>query len=105
MKALRLAGSAPNFTLSEQEISRPSPSAGEVLVRVRAAAVTPTELLWYPTSHTKSGEPRSSAIPSHEFSGEIVECGDGDTGFSLGEEVYGMNDWFGEGALAEYCLT
>jgi NADPH:quinone reductase-like Zn-dependent oxidoreductase len=26
-------------------------------------------------------------------------------GFEIGEEVYGMNDWFSEGALAEYCIT
>jgi NADPH:quinone reductase-like Zn-dependent oxidoreductase len=26
-------------------------------------------------------------------------------GFSIGQEIYGMNDWFAEGALAEYCVT
>jgi NADPH:quinone reductase-like Zn-dependent oxidoreductase len=26
-------------------------------------------------------------------------------GLSVGQEVYGMNDWFADGVLAEYCLT
>jgi NADPH:quinone reductase-like Zn-dependent oxidoreductase len=25
--------------------------------------------------------------------------------FSIGEEIYGMNDWFADGALTEYCVT
>ena len=26
-------------------------------------------------------------------------------GFDVGQEVYGMNDWFSDGATAEYCIT
>ena len=26
-------------------------------------------------------------------------------GFDIGDEVYGMNDWFADGAMAEYCIT
>ncbi len=74
-------------------------------MRVHAAGVTPTELAWYPTTHTRSGEPRARAVPSHEFSGVIAETGAEVSGVSAGEEVYGMNDWFADGALAEYCLT
>jgi len=92
MKSWRLTDSV----LIETDISQPKPREGEVLVRVHAAGVTPTEVIWYPTSHTKNGQPRTGAIPSHEFSGEIAETG---------EEIYGMNDWFADGALAEYCIT
>jgi len=105
MKALRLADSAQKAVLVEQDIPQPKPREGEVLIRVHAAGVTPTELQWYPTSHTKTGDPRTGAVPSHEFSGEIAELGGGVAGVSIGEEIYGMNDWFAEGALAEYCIT
>jgi len=105
MKALRLQESSPRPLLVEQEIARPELSNGEVLVRVRAVAVTPSELLWYPTTHNKDGSPRTHAVPGHEFSGEIAEIGEGVAEFSPGEDVYGMNDWFAEGALAEYCVT
>jgi NADPH:quinone reductase-like Zn-dependent oxidoreductase len=55
MKAMRLADSAQTPALIEQDIPQPRPRQGEVLVRVYAAGVTPTELVWYPTSHAKKG--------------------------------------------------
>ena len=33
------------------------------LVRIFGAGVTPTELLWYPTTHTRDGSKRSGAPP------------------------------------------
>jgi len=103
MKAIRLAGLVPQ--LAESEIPAPIPQPGEILIRVRAAGVTPTELAWYPTSHTKDGAPRTGAVPAHEFSGEIAALGNAAEGFAVGQQVYGMNDWFADGALAEYCVT
>lgn len=91
--------------LVEWEVPVPLPAAGEVLVRVHAAGVTPTEMEWYPTTHTKTGEPRRNAVPGHEFSGVVKAPGEGVTGFREGEEVYGFNDWFSDGATADYCLT
>ena len=105
MKAICLKASAPNPVLVEEDIPQPKAGPGELLVRVRAAGVTPTELLWYPTSHTTTGGPRSDAVPGHEFSGEIAEIGAGVAGLSIGDEIFGMNDWFADGALAEYCIT
>ena len=35
----------------------PGAGEGEIVVRVRAAAVTPTELLWVPTWTTRAGKP------------------------------------------------
>jgi len=103
MKSLQLATAGNE--LIERDIPQPKPGPGEVSVRVYAAGVTPTELSWYPTAHAKSGEPRLRAVPAHEFSGEIAELGEGSKGVSIGEAVYGMNDWFADGALADYCIT
>lgn len=103
MKSMRLSDSGQ--TLSEAEVPQPAVKAGEVLVRVHAAGVTPTEVAWYPTTHTKDGNRRNGAVLVHEFSGEIAELGDGVKGLAAGQEIYGMNDWFDDGALAEYCLT
>jgi NADPH:quinone reductase-like Zn-dependent oxidoreductase len=84
----------------------PRPGAGEILVRVRAAAITPTELLWSPTWTTPAGEPRPfPIIPGHEFSGEVHGVGPGVNGVAVGEAVFGMNDWFGDGAQAELCVA
>jgi NADPH:quinone reductase-like Zn-dependent oxidoreductase len=105
MKIMRLNDSAEAPALVGATIETPRPASGEVLVRVHAAGVMPTELLWYPTTHTKSGDQRRGAVPGHEFSGVVTALGGGVTGVAEGDEVYGMNDWFTEGATAEFCLT
>src|SRR6266404_2731138 len=98
MNAMCLNDSSAEPTLIACELPQPRPGAGEVLIRVRAAGVTPTEIGWYPTTHTKSGEPRRNAVPGHEFSGIVAALGADVTGFDVGHEVYGMNDWFADGA-------
>ncbi len=106
MRAMRFSKTEAGVAeFNATEIPRPKPSAGEVLVRVHAAGVTATELIWYPTTHTKDGSIRKNAIPAHEFSGVIAEVGSDVHDFQIGQEIYGVNDWFGDGALAEYCVT
>ena len=84
----------------------PGAGHGEIVVRVRAAAVTPTELQWSPTWTTKAGEPRPfPIIPGHEFSGEVHRIGPGVNDVAVGEAVFGLNDWFGDGAQAEFCVA
>ena len=82
MQAVQLDESGT--TLVVREVPKPRPGSGELLVRVRAAGITPTELTWYPTLHTKSGEKRIGAVPCHEFSGEVAEAGAGVSEFPVG---------------------
>ena len=105
MKAMQVnnAGQAPVLTLVE--LPKPEAGAGEILVQVHAAGVTATELLWYPTTHTKSGAARTRAVPGHEFSGVVAAIGKDVHDFAVGDEVYGINDWFADGATAEFCIT
>jgi NADPH:quinone reductase-like Zn-dependent oxidoreductase len=44
-------------------------------------------------------------VPGHEFSGVVEALGGGVTNVRTGEAVYGMNDWFADGAMAEYCIS
>jgi len=106
MNAIRLhARGGPEAFVYEQAPT-PRPGADEVLVRVHAAAVTPTELGWLPTWTTRTGEPRPfPIIPGHEFSGEVRALGPGVVGLAVGDAVFGMNDWFGDGAQAEFCVA
>lgn len=101
MKVMQLV----DGTLVEGQKTHPEPGPGELLVRVRAAGVTSAELSWYPTTHTKEGAPRQAPVPAHEFSGTVERVGAGVTSVAVGEPIYGMNDWFADGAAAEYCLT
>src|SRR4051794_2574177 len=105
MKAMRLADSSESPKLVEASIPQPQPGPGEVLIRVAAAGTIRTELGWYPNTHDKTGAPRQNAIPAHEFAGTVAALGERVTQFTVGQHVYGMNDWFLDGALAEYCVT
>jgi NADPH:quinone reductase-like Zn-dependent oxidoreductase len=75
MKAMQVNSAKSGPVLIPAELQKPVPGVGEILVQVHAAGVTPTELLWYPTTHTKSGTVRMSAVLGHEFSGIITALG------------------------------
>jgi NADPH:quinone reductase-like Zn-dependent oxidoreductase len=105
MKAIQVNRTDQGPGLILVELQKPEPGLGEILIHVHAAGVTPTELLWYPTTHTKSGTERTRAVPGHEFSGVIAAIGKDVQDFEIGDEVYGMNDWFADGATAEFCIT
>ena len=99
MKAIRLHSHSGPESFVYEDAPASQPGDGEVLVGVRAAAVTPTELGWVPTWTTRSGEPRPlPIIPGHEFSGDVRAVGAGVADFVVGDTVFGMNDWYGDGA-------
>src|ERR1700685_941818 len=105
MRVMRVTGSAQAPALVEGDAPQPQPGPGELLIRVHAAGVTTTELRWYPTSHSKTGEKRNGAVPGQEFSGVVARIGKNVGSLEIGREVFGMNDWFADGAMAEYCTT
>jgi NADPH:quinone reductase-like Zn-dependent oxidoreductase len=105
MKAMQVNKADQGPVLILVELQKPEAGLGEILVHVHAAGVTPTELLWYPTTHTKSGTAHMRTVPGHEISGVITAIGKDVQDFEVGDEVYGMNDWFADGATAEFCIT
>ena len=105
MKAMQINDAKSGPVLIPVDLPKSEPGADEVLVHVHAAGVTPTELLWYPTTHTKEGAARTGAVPGHEFSGVVAAVGKNVRDCNVGDEVYGMNDWFADGATAEFCIA
>lgn len=105
MKIVRLDNSAQPPVAVPDIAPIPTAGEGELLIRVVAAGFMPTELSWYPTSHTRTGAPRNAAVPGHEFSGVVAAVGDGVGSLEVGHEVFGMNDWYSDGAMAEYCTA
>jgi NADPH:quinone reductase-like Zn-dependent oxidoreductase len=105
MKTMQIHTTSQGAELILAETAQPEPGPDDVLIHVRAAGVTPTELLWYPTTHTKDGAARTGAVPGHEFSGVVAALGANVHTFDVGDAVYGMNDWFAPGATAEFCVT
>ena len=71
MKAVRAHVRGGPERLVYEEVPRPRPAKGEALVRVHAAAITPTELTWSTTWTTADGRDRLPIVPSHEVSGFV----------------------------------
>lgn len=106
MRAMFLEKNAGAESLELGLIPMPVAGCGQVLIQVHATAVTPTELQWWPTFHLPSGEPRPfPVVLGHELSGTVKSVGPEVRSLSDGDEVYGLNDWFSNGAQAEYCVA
>ena len=102
MHALRIHERGGPEGLSYEEAPMPEPGTGDVLLRVHAASFTPTELTWPSTWVDRLGHDRRPVIPGHEVSGTVEALGWGTTGFAVGDAMYGLTDWYRDGALAEY---
>ena|SRR5215216_1046795 len=102
MFALRVRMSGDTRELFYEQVPMPSPGIGDVLLEVRAASFTTTELKWPSTWVDRAGKARHAPIPAHEVSGAVAELGFGTTGFAVGDEVYGLTDWYRDGAAANY---
>ena len=102
MRALRAHERGGPERLVEEEAGIPSPGIGDVIVRVHAASFTPTELEWPSTWIDRAGRDRRPSIPGHEVSGVVTALGYGTTGLAVGDAVYGLTDWYRDGAAAEY---
>jgi NADPH:quinone reductase-like Zn-dependent oxidoreductase len=76
MKAGRIHFYGGPEQLVYEDASQPHPVKNQVLIRVYAAGVTPTELSWSTTWKTKAGADRPlPVIPGHEVSGVVFEVG------------------------------
>src|SRR5499427_6471231 len=75
---------------------------GDVVVRVHASGFTGDELSWPSTWTDRLGRDRTPSLPGHELSGVVTALGDGTTGLSVGQRVFGLADWHRDGTLAEY---
>ena len=75
MQAIRAHARGGVEQLALERAPVPVPADDEVLVRVRAAAITYDELQW-DESWTRNGIDRTPVIPSHEVSGTVAAVGD-----------------------------
>jgi NADPH:quinone reductase-like Zn-dependent oxidoreductase len=101
MKAVRLHEPVGAAGLVYEEAPDPTPAFGDVLVKVHACGITPTELDW-PIWTDRAGHERDWLIPAPEFSGVVVALGYGTAGVAVGDEVFGLIDSYRDGAAAEY---
>ena len=84
------------------ERSEPEAAINDVVVQVYASSFTGDELSWPSTWTDRAGRDRTPSIPGHELAGVVTALGYGTTGLSIGQRVFGLSDWYRNGALAEY---
>ncbi|MFI1767063.1 NADP-dependent oxidoreductase [Streptomyces sp. NPDC020800] len=89
--------------LKEVHTERPKPGPNQVLVRVRAAGLNPTD--WKHRAFGMFlGEP--PFVLGWDVSGEVAETGIGVAAFRPGDEVFGMLPYpYGHGSHAEYVIA
>ncbi len=103
MRAARIHQFGPPEVIVVDEIPRPTPGDGEVLVRVAAAGVGPWDAL---IRERKSVV--NVALPlilGSDLSGTIAQIGQNVSGFAVGDQIYGVTNPQFCGAYAEYALA
>ena len=88
--------------MAVESAALPGVGLGDVLVEVRAAGITPSELGWEPTWTNADGSERTPTIPSHEVTGTVVLAGAEVDELRVGARVFGLTDFFRDGGAAEY---
>jgi NADPH:quinone reductase-like Zn-dependent oxidoreductase len=102
MRALHAYAKSDPLQLICEEAPVPSLAPDDVLVRVHAGGVTPSELDWPSTWLHHDGTPRTPPIvPGHEVAGVVEAVGPDAAGLAAGDEVYGLIDFRRDGADAE----
>lgn len=100
MKAARIHKFGGPEVVVIDDLSRPSPGAGELLVRVRAAGVAPWDAI------IREGKSKVSPPPpltlGSDLSGIVEEVGPGVLDFRIGDDVYGVTNAQFCGANAEF---
>src|SRR5215213_8778015 len=86
MKAIRVHEFGGPEVLKLEDVPEPSPGAGQVVVRVRAAGVNPVDT--YIRSGVHAVRPPLPYTPGLDAAGEVEAVGEGVTRLSAGQRVY-----------------
>lgn len=102
MKAVRAHTRGGPETLVYEDAPLPHLALGDALVRVHAAAITPTEFTWNSTWTSSDGKDRRPIVPSYEVSGIVENVAADVSDVKVAEDVYGLLNFWRDGAAAEY---
>jgi NADPH:quinone reductase-like Zn-dependent oxidoreductase len=103
MRASRVHHFGPPDVIVLDDVPKPAPGAGEVLVRVHAAGVGPWDG-WIRSGKSVLPQPLPLTLGS-DLSGIVAELGTGVTDLAVGDEVYGVTNTQFTGACADYAVA
>jgi NADPH:quinone reductase-like Zn-dependent oxidoreductase len=104
MRAIVVQRAGGPEVLTEVELPRPEPGPVEILVRVHAAGVNPTD--WKSRTRGQALATTAPYVPGYDVSGVVAAVGPGVRMYAPGDEVFGM-PLFPKpaGAYAEYVVA
>lgn len=91
--------------LGVREVGAPSARRGEVLVKVRAAALNPKDVLLRKGKLGLLNREPFPRVVGYDWAGEAIEAGPGVEGVRAGDRLFGMIGPWGGGACAEICVA
>lgn len=100
MKAIVVHEYGEPEVMRVEDVETPTPGAGEVLVRMRAAGVNPVDTYLRTGNHAHA--PKLPYTPGKDGAGTVEVVGDGVTRFAAGDRVYTADTL--TGTYAEYAL-
>lgn len=103
MRAARILEYGPPSVIQLVDVDRPEPASGQLRVRVKAAGVGPWDAL---VREGHSGVPQTLPLTlGSDIAGTVDALGPDVSGFSVGDEVYGLTNEHFTGGYAEYSLA
>jgi len=102
MRAARMQRFGPPEVITIDDLPRPEPASGQLLVRVKAVGVGHWDTLI--CEGKGEGEPLPLILGS-ELSGIVAAVGVDVSGFKFGDEVYGATNEQFTGAYSEFALA
>ena len=104
MKAIRIHAYGGAENLKYDEVPRPEPQAGQVLIQVYAAGVNPIDWKIREGFFQQVYDYSLPVIAGADVAGVVGSVGDGVTTLQPGQAVYGTADMALSGAYAEYAV-
>jgi NADPH:quinone reductase-like Zn-dependent oxidoreductase len=105
MKALQFHRYGDPSVLVLDEIDRPTPGAGQALVKVAGTSFNPVDATFRAGFMQQAMPLKLPHIPGIDVSGTVESLGDGVTGPAVGAAVFGSLPMNAKGAAAEYALV
>ena len=105
MKAMQYSGYGDPSLLKMVEMETPRPAAGQLLVKVNAAAVNPIDWKLHDGSLRYILPVKFPSVPGFDVAGQVVEMGAGIDRFTIGDRIYACLPGRSGGACAEYAVV
>ena len=107
MKAMLVKAYGEDAVFEAAEVEKPNIKAGHVLVRIAASSVNTVDTMIRKMGKDLPLSPDTPAVLGMDLAGTIEAVGDGVTGYSVGDEVYGCAGGLASlpGTLADYIVA